>query len=186
MSRAYRIRVSGSASRVVHLEDRVTTSLELLPVLPRERLSELLAAELERRGFSRDGGVLRRREGDVVLEVELATGAVSARIGTAAELEAERELSVAVRDQNDEREHERANAELSKKLERALDEAARGAQRELTTQLERSLRDIQAELDAVVGRVTADALKEKASSLGEIEELSENRETGELVIKVRL
>ena len=38
----------------------------------------------------------------------------------------------------------------------------------------------------VTARVTAEALKEKARKLGEIEEMHEDAETGELTIKVRL
>ena len=42
------------------------------------------------------------------------------------------------------------------------------------------------ELDRVVHRVTANALEEKARALGEITELSEDPETGELTIRVKL
>jgi hypothetical protein len=66
MSRAYRVTVSGSVERVVHVEDGVCASLELLPILAKERMSEILGAELARRGFSTEDGVARRREeGDV-------------------------------------------------------------------------------------------------------------------------
>ena len=52
--------------------------------------------------------------------------------------------------------------------------------------LEKKLGDLRKELDSVTTRVTAEALKEKARTLGEIEELHEDSETGELTIKVRL
>ena len=57
MSRAYRVTVKGSVHRVVHVEDGVCTSLELLPILPQERTGEILGAELARRGFAVENSV---------------------------------------------------------------------------------------------------------------------------------
>jgi hypothetical protein len=55
-----------------------------------------------------------------------------------------------------------------------------------TKQLEGRLRDLRGEMDQVVSRVTIDALKERAAQLGEIEELHEDAQTGELTIKVKV
>ena len=55
MSRAYRIRVQESLRRVIRASDHVSTDLELLDILPPEQMSELLAQELQKRGFERDG-----------------------------------------------------------------------------------------------------------------------------------
>ena len=48
MSRAYRVSVSESLSKEVRVEDGLCSRLELLPILPKERLGELLAKELEK------------------------------------------------------------------------------------------------------------------------------------------
>ena len=53
MSRAYRIRVSETVRRVLRATDHVSTQLELLEILPREQMADLLADELERHGFQR-------------------------------------------------------------------------------------------------------------------------------------
>lgn len=52
--------------------------------------------------------------------------------------------------------------------------------------LEGKLRDLRAELDSIANRVTAEALKVRASQLGEIREITEDPETGSLTIKVRV
>ncbi|MGZ3478136.1 MAG: hypothetical protein ACXVCJ_26805, partial [Polyangiales bacterium] len=69
MSRAYRIRVSESIERIVHVEDGVATSLEILPILPKERMQELLAKELEGAGLTVKDGVAQKTasspQGDV-------------------------------------------------------------------------------------------------------------------------
>ena len=69
MSRAYQIRVSESRVDTVHVEDGVCAPLELLDILPKEQMAELLATELEKQGFERDGDIMRKVEDDVVIEV---------------------------------------------------------------------------------------------------------------------
>ena len=51
MSRAYRIKVKESLKRDVKAEDSIRTEIELIEVLPAEQMGELLARELEGRGF---------------------------------------------------------------------------------------------------------------------------------------
>src|ERR1700677_4072461 len=81
MSRAYRVSVQGSVQRIVHIKDAVRTSIELLPVLPKERMQQHLSGELELRGFARDGTHARRAmEGGVTVEVAPDTGEVTVRI----------------------------------------------------------------------------------------------------------
>ncbi|MCA9062129.1 MAG: hypothetical protein KDA96_03700, partial [Planctomycetaceae bacterium] len=51
-----------------------------------------------------------------------------------------------------------------------------------TEELENVLRDLQCELDGVVNRVTAQALKQKAATLGEIKQITEDTENGSMTI----
>jgi hypothetical protein len=187
VSRAYRVTVKGSVHRVVHVEDGVCTSLELLPILPKERTAEMLGAELERRGFERSAGTARRIEADgVVVEVDVTTGAVTVK--------AEASSAIAVEKEHVERIYEEQLAQGTQAAQEHVDRAAEQeaakaearAKTEVAAKLERRLGDLRRELDQVTARVTAEALKEKAKTLGEIEELHENVETGELTIKVRL
>ncbi len=187
MSRAYRVTVKGSVSRVVHVEDGVCTTLELLPILPKERQSELLAEELVRRGFTRDGGVARRTEADgVVVEVDVATGAVSVKAEATAAINIEKERTERIVEEVLERGTQAAQERINREAEREAKAAEDTAKSEVAKKLEDKLGDLRRELDSVSARVTADALKEKARKLGEIEEMHENTETGELTIKVRL
>jgi gamma-glutamyltranspeptidase/glutathione hydrolase len=78
MSRAYRISIKESLSRHVQVDDGVCSTLELLPILSKERMRELLAAELAEKGFVREGETTKRNEGDgITTSVDLNTGEVS-------------------------------------------------------------------------------------------------------------
>ena len=187
VSRAYRVTVKGSVHRVVHVEDGVCTSLELLPILPQERTGELLGAELERRGFELKDGVARRVEDDgVVVEVDVKTGAVSVKAEATAAISIEKERTERVVEEAIERGTRAAQDRVDREVARDAAAAEEKAKGEVAAKLEKKLGDLRKELDSVTTRVTAESLKEKARKLGEIEEMHEDAETGELTIKVRL
>lgn len=186
MSRAYRISVSESVRRVVHVSDGVCTELDLLPILGPERTRELLAEELARRGFRLEGDRAIRDEGEgVTLEVELDTRVVRVSIGGERELAAT-ETRETWADTDDARAAENAKARLRADLESRLTRDAEEARTQLTEKLERKLGDLREELDRVVVRVTQEALKERAAQIGEVREISEDPETGAMTIRVKL
>lgn len=188
MSRAYRISVKESLSRHVQVEDGVSSSLELLPILEKERMRELLASELVARGFTRDGQTAKRDEGGgVTVEVGLDDGqvTVSAEGHKAVDLEAQR-TTVVDRDAGGmeaKEAHLRKAARESLERDAAAHESA--LQREVTARLEGHLKDLREELDGAVNRVTAEALKQRARELGEVQEIHEEP-NGSLTIKVRV
>jgi hypothetical protein len=187
VSRAYRVTVKGSVHRVVHVEDGVCTSLELLPILPKERTAEILEAELGRRGFERSGDVLRRTEKDgVIVEVDPKTGTVSVKAEASADIKVDHETTELVAEEYLQRGTEAAQQRIDRRAERDAKVAEDKARTEVTEKLERRLGDLRKELDQATTRVTAEALKEKARKLGEIEEMHEDAESGELTIKVKL
>ncbi len=186
MSRAYRISIKESLSHHVQVEDGVTSTLELLPILQKERMRELLALELARKGFTRDGALATRKEQNgVEVEVNLETGQVTATAQGHADVKLETERSAVV-DQGvkDEREValRRVAQEALKREAKTEEEALR---RKVTAELEGTLRDLKGELDGVVNRVTATALKTRAAELGQVEEIHEDANGG-LTIKVRV
>jgi hypothetical protein len=191
MSRAYRIAVSESVERIVHVEDGVATTLELLPILAKERQADILADELGQRGFERDDQsprtMVRETETGVTVEVDLDTGTVKATVTSQADVKRTVERSGSYLDP---KRAEEGRAELEQKAraqaEREIAAEEERLRREATRRLEEELRDLRAELDGVVNRTTARALKERAAQVGEIEELLEDPETGSLTIKVRL
>jgi hypothetical protein len=186
MSRAYRLKVSESLSRVLRASDHVSTQLELLEILPCEEMAELLAAELEQRGFRREGDLLIREEDGIAIIVDPASATVSVRAEAeeGVELEATQkgityeELNKQARKELEEKLRKQAQEDLKVEAEQQEDEL----QTEVTKKLETRLADIQQELGSVVNRVTAEALKKKASRMGQIKEMTEDPESGSLTI----
>lgn len=187
MSRAYRISIEESLSRHVQVDDGVASKLELLPILTRERTGDLLAAELEKKGFVREGDKAVRKDQDgVTVEVSLTDGEVkvTAKSEKKLELKAQR-TGVTVEEGRVMREQDlRSNAKAALEAEASAEEQK--LRQEVTEKLSGRLRDLKSELDTVVNRVTAASLKERAAQLGTVEEVNENAETGELTIKVRV
>lgn len=188
MSRAYRVSVSESLSKEVRVEDGLCSRLELLPILPKERLGELLAQELEQGGFTRQGDrMVRREKNDIEVSVDLNTGELKVTAEGHAELKlkANREGVVANPGAVEE-----AQAALRDKAKESLAREAQAEEESLrqrvTAQLEGRLKTLRGELDGVTHRVTAAALKEKAAQMGTVEEISEDKKTGALTIKVRV
>ena len=186
MSRAIQIRVSESVVRTVHVEDGVQSPLEVLPILPPDRMGALLAKQLEDLGFVRDDDRATRSDPDgIVVEVDLKTATVTARIGATSELEEsiDRRTSVAVERQA------ASEAALRDDVIRELDERVavrtEALRKQVTGTLERKLGDLRKELDAAVGRATIAALTERAASLGNIQSVVED-EAGNVTIKVKL
>lgn len=184
MSRAYQIRVSESVVRTVHVEDGVASPLDLLPILPPDRMGDLLGAELEQRGFSRDGMTATRTDPDgVVITVDLATATVTVKLGASSHVAETVELSARV-----------ANAEAGevalrddaiRQLDEKVADKTEALRREVTQQLEKKLADIKRELDAAVNRTTVAALTERANQLGSIQDIAED-EAGNVTIRVKV
>jgi hypothetical protein len=185
MSRSYRVSVRESENRVIRAEDRVSTHLEILEVLPPEQMAGLLADELERRGFQREGDVMVRRDKGVTVTVNPETGevTVSAEVSENVKIEAEKHG----RAYDDVGPHattvrQGLKDEAKKELDRKAAEETAKKQSQVTDVLEGQLCDVRQELDAAVNKVTADALKRKAASMGQIKEMTEDPQTGSLTI----
>jgi FtsH ternary system domain X5 len=186
MSRAYQIRVRESLHRVIRAADHVSTQLELLEILPADEMAQLLAEELERRGFQRRGKSLSRQHEGITVQIdpESATVTVHAEAKDKVELQAEKN---AVLDRDSGRAHtetakEAVRQDLRRDLEAKLARKEAEIQQQVTEKLEGSLADLRQELNQVVNRVTAEALKKKAARIGQIKEVTEDPEAGALTI----
>jgi hypothetical protein len=186
MSRAYRVRVSESLRQVVRGEDSVGTTLEILEILPCESIAELLREELLRRGFEDKGSSLVRAGGGVVIEVDPASGEVTVRSEVSEEYADEGEMQGYADEDRGKAGLKKAEESLREQLKKKLAEGAEAKAAEVreraTARLEAELEGLRAELDQVVNRVTAEALKRKAAQLGQIKEMTENPEEGSLTI----
>lgn len=185
MSRAYRIRVHESLQRVVRAQDSVQTQLELLEILPCDQMAELLGQELERRGFTRDGQTLTRKQEGTTTTVDLATGTLTVQSELAEQLALEGERTGrgwTHSGTSDENTRQKLQEQVRKDLESQADQKATDLQKQATDRLEAQLGDLRRELDQAINRVTAEALKIKAAQLGAIKEMTEDAETGSLTI----
>jgi hypothetical protein len=186
MSRAYRIRVQESLRRVIRARDHVSTQLEMLDILPPEQMAQLLAHELEQRGFKRNGQKLVRTEKGVTVSVEPETATVTVQVEgeNKVELEGERHalLDREWGTEGTENAKEEVRKDLRKDLERKAAQKEADLQQQVTEKLENSLAELRRELDQAVNRVTAEALKRKAAQMGQIKEMTEDPQSGSLTI----
>lgn len=189
MSRAYRITVKESLQRDLTASDEVCSGLEILEILPPEQMAELLRGELKGRGFQDEGEKLVRSENGVTVTVDPKTGEISVKAETSdnVDLKAERDdWGYEDVGPGEGVLRQRAQEQLKQDLERRASQQQAKLQTEATEKLEGHLDDVRKELGKAVNRVTAEALKRKAASLGQIKEMTEDPESGSLTIKVEV
>jgi hypothetical protein len=159
--------------------------LEMLEILAPQEMSSLLTEELERRGFQRQGGNLVRREDTITVTVEPASATVTVQAEAAENVKLEG-VKVGQSYEDVGPSTRQTKAALREQLREELEQEAKQRNAELATrvtnQLEGRLVDLREELDKIVNRVTAEALKRKAARLGRIKEMTEDQETGSLTI----
>ena len=188
MSRAYRIRISESLRRHIEVGDGIQSTLEILDILPPEQTAALLERELEAAGFTQreDGQWVRTDEDGVEVRVNAADSTVTVTASADEQVDLTREKVVTAWAENDANTRERGRESLAGELEREASEREKDLQAEVTKELEGKLGDLRHELDQISNRVTAEALKQKAASMGEVQEISEDPETGSLTIRVKV
>jgi hypothetical protein len=189
MSRAYKIRVKESLNQDLSASDEICSDLELLEVLPADQMADLLRNELAQRGYEEQDGKMTKREGNVTVSVDPKTGevAIKAEASESVELEAEREdWGYDDVGPSEQRIRERLSDQLKKDLERKAEQQQSKLQGKATEKLEGVMDDVRKELGQAVNRVTAEALKRKAASMGAIKEMTEDPEAGTLTIKVEV
>ncbi len=190
MSRAYRITVRESAARIIRAGDHASCDLELLDILPPERMAGLLAQELERRGFRSAGETWVRQDQGITVKVDPCRATVTVHAEAEHEVTVEGERVGWVGIDSTKTERARATEDIRRELQRDLqgkaDRQRDVLQKRVTDNLEGHLGDVRAELDRAVNRVVAEALKEKAASLGHIKEMTEDALTGSLTIVVEV
>lgn len=185
MSRAYRVSVSQSMTHHVCVDDRIEAKLEVLGILSPGRMAQLLGDALAERGFTVADGVAAREEGNVRVEVELVTGTVRV-IATATDaVDIEVQRTINTYEEREQQMRDRVQAEVQVEVDRRKAAADRAAAQRAAEELEKVLAKVKPDLDAAVDAATRAALREKAASLGEILEVSENA-SGEMTIRVRV
>ena len=189
MSRAYRITVKESLSRDLAACDEVCSNLEILEILPPEQMADLLRGELIERDFEEEGDTLTRTENGVTVTVDVKTGEVSVKsaLADSVDLKAERDdWGYDDAGPGEESIRRRVQEQLKQDLERRANQQQARLQNQATEKLEGAMDDVRKELSQAVNRVTAEALKKKAASLGQIKEMTEDPHSGSLTITVEV
>lgn len=189
MSRAYRIRVCETLTRDIAASDQISTCLELLDILPSDQMADLLIQELQGRGFEANEGKLHRERDGVRVVIDAHSGQVNVEVRQSERLHLQAENEGRVWDDHgpsSDSIRKQLSKSLQSDLERLSQEEAARLQQKASDQLAASLEQLRRELDDVVNRVTAEALKRKAASLGQIKELTEDPQAGSLTIKLEL
>lgn len=181
MSRAYVVRVAESVTKTIHVEDGMAFHLEILGVLSKERMVQLLVEKLVERGFQQQAdGALSRDTDGIHIRVSPETGEVT--VGVVLEESVTRSADRVLRS----RDAETATRQVRSQLEGEIARERGARQQTITAHLEQHIGAIRAELDRVSTAVVAEALKQRAGELGEIQEIVEDPETGDLKITVRV
>lgn len=189
MSRAYRITVRESLQKDLSASDEVCSNLEILEILPQEQMADLLRGELQGRGFEDVGGKLVRTENGVTVTVDPKSGdvGVKAEAADSIELKAERDdWGYDDAGPGEEMIRRRAQEHLKLDLERRASQQQAQLQSEATEKLEGAMEDVRKELGQAINRVTAEALKKKAASIGQIKQMTEDPASGSLTITVEV
>ena len=189
MSRAYRIQVSETLRRVVKAEDHVSSQLEMLDILPADQMADLLAAELAKQGFVRDGDTASREVDGTRVVVDLKESSVTVSRCSEKEVTVQENRTGTYYDDagpGKKKKKKLLREELVGDLEEGVRKHERELQEQVTDQLEGELSDLRLELDQAVNRATGEALKQKAAQIGQIKELTEDPESGSMTIVVEV
>jgi hypothetical protein len=172
--------------RKVDLDDEVKThdhleiGINLLPLVARERLDSMVREALEKRGWTREAdGTMTKKFGDAVatlppgeLVIRLGTEASRAISATATVTQRAPEETAEVQQKVEDAARKAAEAKLEKER-RAANDALVRRNVEAILAVEP---DVRAEVTQVVNEVTRGALVIRASELGRIESIEEDRD----------
>ncbi len=192
MSRAYRIKLAASQSRVLRGEDHISMQLDILEILPCEEMAQLLSNALRQRGFElQPDGTLTRvsPDGSITVQVDPMSGCLTVK--SLQEQTVHRQVEEVVVGYDDMKPHNRRNKQAAQvALKQKLDDAFQKVRKELEVQaavrLSQHLRELQPEIDTVVNEVTREAIKIKACQLGMIKEIHEDAANGSLTITLEV
>ena len=167
MSRCYRIEVSESLKRHIEVEDGIAIHLELLDILPPERMRSLLEEQLAKRGYERasDGTYRKTLDGGITVTVT-EDGEVQISLTDEAELDLAATGSGRSYDVKDAKVEDAIRRKLGEHLEVDAQRETEALRQDVTKRLEAALESLRGELDDAVNRATGEALKEKARQLG--------------------
>jgi hypothetical protein len=187
MSRVYRIRISETVTRTVHVKDGIERPIDLLGILPSDEMNELLRQQLETDGFNRqDNGSMVKDQNGVIIEIDPGERKIQASVAQSQKLSATVKQSQQSWGESRKEAKEMALSTAKAEANDQIQLEEKRLQEQVTEQLTDALGEIQRQIDQAINRATGEALKRRAAQLGEIEEINEDPETGSLQIRVKL
>lgn len=192
MSQLYHVELKGSVRETIHLHDEIVHQLDLSHILEQEDMKALLRKQLADKGFEKDEEAdewKKSMEDGVELVFNLEEMQVSARLEDSKDVEKGVSATGSAWDHKGQA-NKNAKHELELQKERAVEEIHReGAQQqqELSKKLEAGEEERMLEINQMLQEVYAEALKEKAQSMGDVMEVHEGTSANgdyELVIKI--
>ncbi len=177
--RPYDVEVKAPITSAEIVEDHIQVGLDLPPILSPEGMGNLVRQDLSGRGFEeQEDGSLRRERHGVEVTVDPEGGTI--------DIKAEGEVKRSPPPPSKPNPCTCRIQEAVKQAQRTLEGDRAKAQQEVTERIEAIIGRLGCEMEGMVDRVTREALKEKARSLGEIKELSEDEKAGTLTIVVEV
>lgn len=200
MSHPYRISVSHSTTDTVCGEDYTQSKIDLTPILPEDQMKDLLEKVLEEKGWTRekDENVWSKKgeEGER-MEINVDELVFTTYIEVEGTISKEKTVSATGDSWNSKdldadrkRLEERVKQNLAKELE--ITDAERDKKKEeLADKASQTLREGEEDRNRILNEILvdtyADALQEKAKTMGEVTEISESKNENEyeLIIKIK-
>lgn len=202
MSYSYRVTVTRSVKETVKGKDESRNKITLTEILPQGRMKDLLTDALEKKGFEKQADGTWKRTVDGVTETfDPKSMEVTATAEVSGNIEKEKSVQ-AIGDARREKEvgsqRSHAEREVGARLEKELkvtDAERKVKQEQLVQEARKRLEESEGrrmkELNEATLDVYAEAIKEKAKTLGEVKEQKESRRDNgmggqeyELIIKV--
>ncbi len=184
MSRAYRIKVKESLKSTISADDEAKCKLDIIQVLPPEQMQQMLEGALAEKGYIQDGKVMKKTlDNGMEVSIDTETGEVTVLVHDCEEVEVEKTKEGYGESRQDD---QHLREQVKKELAQEVIAKEKKLQQEITDKLEKELQGLKHELDQVVNRTTAEALKVKAKQLGQIKELTEDVEAGSMTIVVEV
>lgn len=176
MSRAYWVKLSSSVSDTIQANDKATHKIDLEAVVPDGEMSDIVGASLEAAGWERqEDGSFEKRVGDVTLRWDLESSEVEARV------EASQSVSQDVHAEGRGYDQSHAQTDAQRRLEletQRVKDAIAGEQERLQQQLTQKLSESEQarvrEINEVLQRAYAEAVKRKARRLGNVTSVEES------------
>ena len=193
MSQTYKVRVKQTLRDTVNVGREWRQKIDLLQLLPSDRMGGLLALELEKDGWhkAQDGKVTKKHD-----QFDLEFDPVTRQLKIVyeqeqdIELDIDREIDVYDYADDESRANREGHLKVIQEADGELKEEAQLLEKEMLKELESTQEQMLQEIDEMmhdkVEKAQIEALKEKARNLGDIQSISENIEAGEVTIRIKV